>query len=492
MFNPDFFPTPLNLIEIMTTGIDLKGKTVLEPSAGSGAIVDFLIEAGANVIACENDNRLKEIIKTKCRLVADDFTKVTSEEISHIDYIIMNPPFSTGAVHLLHAFYIAPKGCKIISLINSETINNTYSMKRKELQGIIDQYGNVQNLGDCFSNAERKTNVNVSLITIDKPGESYQQEFAGFFTDEDPQEQQENGIMSYNVVRDLVNRYVEAVKIFDKQLQTAVQLNQLTSSFFGGNIGFQCTNDRYQLTRNEYKKELQKAGWNYIFSKMNLQKYATSGLREDINKFVEQQQNIPFTMKNIYKMIEIVIGTSGARMDKAILQAFDKITLHHADNRYNVKGWKTNSHYLVGKKFILPNCVSPAKEYGFTSLTYNYLNRDVTISDLEKALCYATGSNYDNIITLRNAINRNTYGEWYENSEFFKYKAYKNGNMHFEFKSEEIWAKFNQKVSELKGFPLFEGKSQTKYQERQTGRATQEKKNPAHVYKPTVLFEFNS
>jgi hypothetical protein len=60
--------------------------------------------------------------------------------------------------------------------------------------------------------------------------------------------------------------------------------------------------------------------------------------------------------------------------------------------------------------------------------------------------------------------------------------------MHFEFKDENIWAKFNSHVARLKGFPLFEGKTQTKYQDRQTGRAQQEKANPASAFKPTILF----
>lgn len=493
MFNADFYPTPTNVIENMIVGMELENKTILEPSAGSGGIIDFLQDRGATVLCCENDPRLKEIVKSKCRHIADDFLTLTSDKISHIDAIIMNPPFSNGAAHLLHAYNIAPKGCKIVSLLNYETINNPYSQQRKELRTIIEQFGSFINLGDCFSNAERTTGVNIALVNIQKSGENYTQEFEGFFMEDDEQEEQENSIMTYNVVRDLVNRYVEAVKIFDSQLQTAVKLNEITGSFFGGNLGFQCTNERYQINRNEFKTDLQKAGWGFIFSKMNMQKYATKGLRDDINKFVEQQKNIPFTMKNIYKMIDIVIGTSSQRMDKAILEAFDTITKHHADNRYFVKGWKTNSHFLVGKKFILPNCVSPSKEYGVTSTTYGYLSsyKSEAISDLEKALCYSNGINYDEIKTLSHSINRNTYGEWYDNSEFFKYKAFKNGNMHFEFKSEDIWAAFNQKVSKIKGYPLFEGKQQTKYQDRQTGRATQEKRNPSHQYKPTILFEIN-
>src|SRR5580698_4191964 len=117
MFGADFYPTREDIIDIMLNGFDVTGKVVLEPSAGKGNIVDFLKSAGAaQVIACENNIELKKILQSKCKVIAEDFLSVTSDMISHIDFIVMNPPFSKGTEHLLHAFDIAPKGCKIISL----------------------------------------------------------------------------------------------------------------------------------------------------------------------------------------------------------------------------------------------------------------------------------------------------------------------------------------------------------------------------------------
>lgn len=472
MFNKDFFPTPANVIEKMTDGEVLTDKTILEPSAGKGNIVDYLINAGAkDVIACEINEDLKTILATKCKVIESDFLNLTSERISHIDLIVMNPPFTADERHILHAYHIAPSGCKIIALCNAETIKNDYSKSRKELKSIIDSFGQFTELGDCFTDAERKTGVNVGLIKIQKAGESYKSEFEGFFMDEDPEERQENGIMSYNVVRDLVNRYVKAVQIYAEVLTVKKRLNSVTGSFFGDDLGISLT-----LSYEDYKKALQKSGWMFILNKMNLTKYTTRGVREDINKFVEQQTNIPFTMRNIYHMLDMVVQTAGQRMDKAILEVFDRVTEHHHDNRHNIKGWKTNSHFLVGKKFILPNMVSPAKEYGYTSKDYTSLRQsyDGIIPDFEKALCYVTGKKYEDTNTVNSRINRNAYGEWY-NSDFFKFKAYKNGNMHFEFTDEKIWLQFNQRVAKLKGYPLYESKEQTAYQNRQTGRQAQPK-----------------
>lgn len=53
--------------------------------------------------------------------------------------------------------------------------------------------------------------------------------------------------------------------------------------------------------------------------------------------------------------------------------------------------------------------------------------------------------------------------------------------MHFEFKNDDVWAMFNQRVAKLKGYPLPEKKEQTAYQRRQNGH--KEPVKPA--YKPT-------
>ena len=476
MFNRDFYPTPPAVIEQMIEGLHLEGATVLEPSAGKGNIVQYLLNMGAEVIACETDPELKKILQTKCKVIADDFLTVTSDQVSHIKYIVMNPPFSADEKHINHAWEIAPAGCKIIALCNSATLENVYSAGRKRLENIIEESGTTIDMGDCFSDSERKTGVNVTMIRLDKPGGGYEQEFEGFFTEEE-EEAQENGIMSYNVIRDLVNRYVGAVKIYDKQLSAAVELNSLLSSFYGTGIGFQCTEKGAPKARADFKKDLQKAGWAWIFEKMNLQKYATRGLKADINKFVEQQQNIPFTMKNIYRMLDIVIGTASQRMDKAIEEVFDKITSHSEENKKGLPGWKTNSHYLLSRRFIFPY-IGSIDAYGWRSNyeTYTIYRSDCElIEDLEKALCYITGENWDEIQTIYGSGRNTPYGEWCDNTTFFRYKGFKKGTLHVEFKDEEVWAKFNQRVAKIKGYPLFEAKQQTAYQNRQTGRAQQGK-----------------
>lgn len=130
----DFYPTPEKVIEEMLRGHNVDGKIILEPSAGSGNIVEYLQKNYAKeVIACETNEKLRRIVESKCRVIADDFLKVQREDVSHIDMIVMNPPFSDARRHILHAFEIAPGGCEIISLCNdSDLRGNYYNTKDKK------------------------------------------------------------------------------------------------------------------------------------------------------------------------------------------------------------------------------------------------------------------------------------------------------------------------------------------------------------------------
>jgi len=485
MFNKDFYPTPDNIIKLMLEGETIKDKTILEPSAGKGNIIDVLNQMEAkSVLFCEIEKDLQTICTDKAKLLKEDFMSVKTSDISHIDLIVMNPPFSKDLEHILHAFEVAPDGCKIITLCNSQTIENTFSNKRKELKTLVDSFGSYENIGDCFTDAERKTAVKVGLIKIEKPADKYETEFTGFFMEDE--EEQENGLLSYNAIRDLVGRYVMAVKIFDQQEQLYSNMVDACGGFFAPDLGFSARDRKGNIVdRDTFKKELQRDGWKYIFRLMNLGKYATSGLRDDINKFIEEQTEVPFTMKNIFVMLDVILQTTGQRMNKALEEVFEKLTQHHKENRYNVKGWKTNSHYMLNEKFIFPYMVEP-RFSDRNKVTYKINSYFDRVEDFLKALCYITGDNYDDFNPLKWTIQDGNFdfGQWYDWA-YFEIKCFKKGTIHFKFKDREIWARFNQKIAEIKGFPLFESNEQTraknaKKQERETARQPKQevKKEP--------------
>ena len=452
MINKDFYPTPLEVINDMIFGLDVYNKEVLEPSAGSGNIVDVLNDLGANVSACEIEPKLRNLLQNKCDLIGDDFLKLTKEDCSHFNFIIMNPPFSADETHIIHAWNVAPSGCEIIALCNNNTLSNTYSRNRRELMSIINNYGQSKNLGNVFSEAERETDVEIGMVRLFKPM-TESDDFSMFFETEDSDiSSSVEGIMPYNAIRDIVQRVVGAMKIYDTQMEQAILMNN-TIGLIGGmkDISFVMKNEDKQYNKETFRREVQKNAWSWVFRKMNMDKYMTSGVKEQINKFIVQQKNIPFTMKNIYQMIDFIIQTYPNQIDKSIEEVFDKMTTHYHDNRFNVEGWKTNSHYILNEKFIFPGIVNC--DYGTFRVNYGSRSIDL-VNDLLRVLCYLNGKDYDKCDKMYDAVKKDYQSNTWYNWEFFEIKFFKKGTMHFKFKNKDVWAVFNQNVARIKGFQL--------------------------------------
>jgi 16S rRNA A1518/A1519 N6-dimethyltransferase RsmA/KsgA/DIM1 with predicted DNA glycosylase/AP lyase activity len=454
-FNKEFYPTPANIIDMMLAGLSLKGKVVLEPSAGKGDIISAVKLQGAKVIACEIDPDLAQIVQSKCDVfLKHDFFKVESTEISHIDFIIANPPFSNAQRHLMHMWEIAPGGCQIIALCNAETVGNRYTRDRKSLGEIVAENGSYTIIENGFVNAEHKTEVSIAIVKLFKP-KTDEKEFEGYFDLTEEYEHQENGIMAHSEAREIVSRYVGAVKIFNEVAEANTRINNLISPLHN-NISFGCTESRqghqYGLTRDEFKKSLQKSAWHTVFAKLDMQKYVTRKVMENINSFVEKQENVPFTLNNIYKMIEMIVGTHSSRMQQVIVEAFDNITKYHAENRYGPDAWKTNDIFMVNRKFILPYMV----EHTFSGkMTFRWQSHGNTIDELTKALCFMTGKDYNTIGDINRRLDKeySPFGEWF-NHGFLRMKGYKKGSLHSEFLDEKVWEDFNIAAVKGKGWRL--------------------------------------
>ena len=457
MFNPDFYPTPPEVAATMLDPLDLRGRVVVEPSAGSGNLVQACRERGAaEVLAVEPEPRLRGLLAStgQCQLIGNDWMAVTADQIAHADVICMNPPFSADEHHILHAWEIAPPGCEIVALCNWATVDGHRSTRAQlELLQLIEAYGDRQNLGQCFEDAERPTRVSVGMVRLTKPGQrvSGADEFDGFFLGPDEVEAEGHGLIRYRRSRELVNRYVEACRVFDEQLTLGVQLQAAAGGIYCGEIAVQTTMEGCPATRNRFRKELQKSFWKVVLDEMLPQQMATSQLQGDINRFVEQQTKVPFTERNLFRMLQIIAGTSEQRIDRAVEAVFDELTKHTKENRWAVEGWKTNEQYLFGQKFIIPYLAELSWSGRGMSIKHGgSFNR---IRDLIKALCYITGRTYEEVQDPACGMRDIWPGEW-QDWGFFEFKVYKKGTGHFRFKDTDDWAALNARVARIKGLTL--------------------------------------
>jgi phospholipid N-methyltransferase len=129
---PQLFPTPQAIAMKMVEIAEIEpGHKILEPSAGTGAILDQIISknAEADFFAVELNHRLAESLATKyywrgtredgfCRNVLQGDFLECAGNLGQFDRVIMNPPFENGSdiVHIMHARTMLAPGGRLVAL----------------------------------------------------------------------------------------------------------------------------------------------------------------------------------------------------------------------------------------------------------------------------------------------------------------------------------------------------------------------------------------
>lgn len=116
------FYTPKKIAERVVGGIDLDGKSVLEPSAGCGNLADACAAKGADVVCIEIDESEYSSLVNRYYSFCHDFLKIAPETFQKFDYVIMNPPFTKGQYlkHIQHALkFLQPEGSLLAIVPNN-------------------------------------------------------------------------------------------------------------------------------------------------------------------------------------------------------------------------------------------------------------------------------------------------------------------------------------------------------------------------------------
>lgn len=469
MYNKDFYPTPEAVAKMMVAPFIEKLKkfqlTILEPSAGTGDLLEHIKNCSISpygndslfleqCYAIEIDPELSAVLQDKgYTLVASDF--LTFEPFNNIDLIIMNPPFSNGDEHLIHAWDILGTG-DIVCLLNAETINNPYTERRRLLLKVIEDHGSVEMIGKAFADAPRLTNVEIALVRLHKEVDNYKFDF-GFTAPKDDAEERnepnfnvENSTMTDLKVKDeigdILYAYAKSKEAMIDVFKSIEKLKYYSAPFYDEKSYQRLTNDLSKaIDRNPTNKAynflvkmLKRYGWRHLLYKMNFDKYMTSTIYHNFNNFVEQQANFELTRDNIVSIITFLSQNADNILKGCIVEVFDIFTKYYKENRCYVEGWKTNDQWKANKRIILPwGC-------RFHSYESRYRTGDRNFYDIDKCMCYLSGVNFDNITTISEVIESTCIGDskWHMSS-FFKIRCYKKGTVHIEFLDEKLWEKFN-------------------------------------------------
>lgn len=169
---PGYFPTPAGVVSTMLehAGIE-SGMSVLEPSAGNGAILDQLHRThGIQGGAYEINHTLREILKAKgyCVLGHDFLDPDTRKDW---DRILMNPPFERMADidHVQMAYSVLAEGGRLVSVMSPGPFFRSDG-KAQAFREWLEQTGAPWEVFDLPAGSFKAsgTGVAAKLIIIDK------------------------------------------------------------------------------------------------------------------------------------------------------------------------------------------------------------------------------------------------------------------------------------------------------------------------------------
>lgn len=460
MFDKNFYPTPKEIAFKMIEGLDLRGVNILEPSAGKGDILEVIESKTANIYCIEKNQELQSILREKkYTILGDDFLKFKPDHI--FDVILMNPPFDNGVKHLLKAWEISEEGTQIRCLLNRESIENPCTKEKKLLLNIIqNNNGEIEYLGNCFKNGERKTNVEIVLIKLQNKTKrkKFQFNFNEFQKEEiNIEELNINQLAKIDILQNLEDRYISVKKLIEEYLvlknKLEFYLDGIMDKYTVDTLLAKSFNNKNR--EREYEEiigNIRNRFWQVIFSKTKLEEKMTSNVKKDFFGNKKEYSIMPFTVENVNRLLEILIQNSKHIFQNCIEEIFDYLTAYYPENRVHIEGWKTNEKWMVGRKFILPNMINwldlkYVKSNIIKSLDYTKADK---IRDLEKVLCNLIGKDIMRIKTIEKTIKEGIeFSKWYK-SEFFRFKVFKKGTIHFEFLDEKIWNQFNNRACEGK------------------------------------------
>lgn len=155
--------------------------------------------------------------------------------------------------------------------------------------------------------------------------------------------------------------------------------------------------------------------------------------KDKLSKHLDDPESLPeVTNEEVFQMLSDMQASASSMFEDAVREVFEFLRIYGREDRL-----KTNqkSRFAIGKKVILHGVVRYWT--GRLSIEYGYKTRD-KIASVDRIFHVLDGSKVDTgyISELVDAINTTEDGTG--ETQYFRFRACKNGNLHLEFKRPDL------------------------------------------------------
>ena len=447
-----YYPTPPEVAKKVAEFIKKAITPILEPSAGTGDLAEGFIKAQRHYNRySEKDFHCVEIDRNRAatlkgkgfKVIWDDF--MTFNPLMPYQTIIMNPPFHSGAKHLLKALNILADGGKIACILNVETIKNPFSNERKVLIRQLEEMEEykVEFLESAFEN----TDVEIAIVYAKKKAASENCVTFDNFKKSIVEERQEHGDFSvtrYGEINLLIDEYRAEVKTALNLYDEIQNYNKVSRHAEYSEVFELKIKHGYERGYAGIVKAINYNYWRALLFSQELNRLLTSDATTAYTDKLREMADFEFNERNILQLKEDLCKSLLGNIDKAIMKVWDNFTSRfnwseYSKNIHYYNGWKTNKAFKCNKKIILP-----LNAFDSWSKRLKIYQIDGVLSDIEKAMNYldcgrtedSDMSNKLNVAKER-GINTNI------DTKYFTVNLYKKGTAHLTFKDLDLLKKFN-------------------------------------------------
>lgn len=477
MFSQDFRPTSGRVAAKMLSKISKDAVHFLDPSAGKGDLAKAILGFGRNardfghygsnrsrhrVDVIESDPDLIHILRANEDLNFVGMDWLTYSGVSYYDAIVMNPPFSNGAAHLIHAWEFLHAG-EIVCLLNQETIDNPYTDERQRLAKIIAQHGSVEALGQCFRDSERPTDVHVALVYLKKTADDDRIDLWHTAGAEKPINDDIGSPEALPALRDRLGNMehyysqalTEMFKAFGHIRKASLFMDALGTGLRGHRehedmgVILKMAQGNVTSARAEFAKALRRAAWTHVFEQCEFTKWLDSKQSEELMRDVERT-TIAFTAENIKGTLENIFLQRQKLFEQSVWNVFQALARHFKGNATGDigtgdgrSGWKTNDSFKVNTRLVFPyGC-----RYSYGSFDI-YSNREAgaVYMDLDRILAVLDRSKFEETLTVCQALQHRFQSCRVPgtcHSTYFEIRYFKKGTVHLKWKRLDLWEAFN-------------------------------------------------
>lgn len=456
-----FYPTPKKLATQLIQMLKKPcGGLVLEPSAGTGALLDTFRELQRfhtySYHCIEPDKIRRATLQGKdYTVVWDDF--LTFDPVTPYSLILMNPPFFQGAKHLMKALQICAPNGQIVCILNAETLKNPCTNVRKALLRELERQEayEIQFVQNAFSAAEHPTSVEVALIYVRKKAATEScitfEHFKRKTVRIHEKDSLDNSVAQYGEIPQLIDIYRAEVKsalALYKEFLAFERISLKGQKEYSHGVFELKINSVGDNAADDYEKILRKINYKYwyvlLYSK-ELSRLLTNKVQQEYASRLTEMSRYEFNERNILQMKEDLSCNLLQNIEDAIMNVWEEFThrysyAEYGNNIHYYNGWKTNRAFACNKKIILP-LYAYSSWAGRFEPTYSVSG---ALSDIEKVMNYldcgrteAADMSMQLKMAEQAGKNRNI------DTKYFTVTLYKKGTCHLVFKDLDLLKKFN-------------------------------------------------